>query len=174
MAFVVEDGTSKADATSYVTVAFADTYADSFFSSANYQTWSAFGDNDKERFLNRATKYLDRTYSFHGERATTTQALEFPRDYLYDIDGEEVTDIPTVLQEAVVLVAKRLMAGTELDPDMDRGGAIKRQKVDVIDITYSDGASAYKKFPEIDNILKASGYIKGNRNRMVNVRLIPT
>lgn len=174
MAFIVEDDTGLANATSYVTVAFADVYADSFFSATNYATWSNLGDSAKERFLNMSTKYIDRTYSFQGQKGSTTQSLEFPRDYLYDIDSEEVTGVPDVIKEAVCLVSRRLMNNVELDPDMDRGGAIKREKVDVIDITYSDGASAFKKFPEIDNLLKASGFIRGNRNSMSSVRLIPS
>jgi hypothetical protein len=172
MAFVVEDGTGLSTATSYVDVAFADVYADSFFSQADYETWSAEGDADKERYLNRASKYIDRTYIFLGEKSSASQALQFPRDSLYDVDEELVSGVPDVVKEAVCLVSQRLMNGVSMDADMDRGGAIIREKIDTIDITYSSGASPYKKFVEIDNLLKASGLIQSNRNSTVNVRLI--
>lgn len=171
MSFVVETGEGLDNATSYVTVAFADLYADSFFSDSDYETWSELTDNSKERCLNRATAYLDRTYVFVGQISSSTQALKFPRKEVYDELEGEVSGVPYNIKSATCLTAKRLMGGIQLDPDLERGGAIKREKIDTIDITYQDGASSVTKFYEIDNILRASGLVKYNRNNAVNVRL---
>jgi hypothetical protein len=171
MAFVVEDGTGLSTATSYVSVAFADTFADSFYSESDYLTWSALADSAKERYLNRSAAYLDRTYIFTGQLYSSSQALKFPREEVYNELEEEVSGVPDDIKKAVCLVAKRLMNGTELDPDLERGGAVKREKIDTIDITYSDSASSATKFYEIENLLKSGGLILSNRNSRVNVRL---
>lgn len=172
MNFIVEDGTGKTTSTSYVTVAFADTYADTFFSFADYTTWDELAETAKQRYLNQATLYIDNTYVFSGDRATSEQALQFPRENLYDSDGELVEDeVPIAIQNAVVLAVKRLINGTELSEDFDRGTII-REKIDTIDITYQGGASRATSFTEIDNLLKASGFIISNRNSSSSIRLV--
>jgi hypothetical protein len=169
MIFVVEDGTGKSDATSYVALEYAEIYADSFFSDTEYTLWSNANDETLKRLLNRASVYLDRTYVFHGERSLATQALEFPRASLYDTLGNEITGISTVIQQATCIAASKMLSGVELSPDMDRRTI--REKIDTIDITYASDSSSYKRFTELDNLLKSSGFIKNNRNSNVNIRL---
>lgn len=172
MAFVVEDGTGLEDATSYVDLDYGTTYAESFFSEDDYDTWSNASDSELERTLNRATQYIDRTYVFLGEKKTYAQSLQFPRDYLYDFKGDAITDIPNALKQAVCLVAIRLLNGVELDPDLARGGRIVREKIDVIDITYSENAPSSTKFVEINNLLSTSGLIDGSLGAKVNIKLV--
>lgn len=169
--FVVEDGTTKTDATSYVDLDYASTYAESFFSEADYDTWTESADSVLERALNRATMYLDRTYEFLGEKSTVAQALQFPRAYLYDFKGDLISGIPNGIKQAVCLVAIRMLNGINMSPDLERGGKVIREKIDVIDISYSEGASATTRFMEIDNLLKSSGLISANRNTTVNIPL---
>ena len=69
------------------------------------------------------------------------------------------------------LVAIRLLNGINMSPDLERGGKVIREKIDVIDISYSEGAPATTRFLEIDNLLKASGLISNNRNNIVNIPL---
>ena len=169
--FIVEDGTGLENSTSYVALDYASTYAESFFSEADYITWSEASDASLERVLNRATMYLDSTYQFLGEKSTATQALQFPRAYLYDFKGDLISGVPNDIKKAVCLVAIRLLNGVNMSPDLERGGKVIREKIDVIDISYSEGASATTRFVEIDNLLKASGLISSNRNNTVNIPL---
>lgn len=170
--FLVEDGTGLENSTSYVSVSFADTYSDTYFSAADFATWDALTDAVKERFLNQSTLYIDITYIFNGTRATAAQALEFPRDNLYNVEEVAVEDIPIALKQAVCLIVKRYMNSVDMNPDLERGGAISRERVDVIDISYMDSASGHTKYVEIDNLLRMSGLITANRNSIINVRLI--
>jgi hypothetical protein len=169
--FIVEDGTGLENSTSYVALDYASTYAESFFSEADYTTWSEASDASLERVLNRATMYLDSTYQFLGEKSTATQALQFPRAYLYDFKGDLISGVPNDIKKAVCLAAIRLLNGINMSPDLERGGKVIREKIDVIDISYSEGASATTRFLEIDNLLKASGLISNNRNNIVNIPL---
>ena len=169
--FIVEDGTGLENSTSYVALDYASTYAESFFSEADYITWSEASDSSLERVLNRATMYLDSTYQFLGEKSTTTQALQFPRAYLYNFKGDLISGVPNDIKKAVCLAAIRLLNGINMSPDLERGGKVIREKIDVIDISYSEGAPATTRFLEIDNLLKASGLISSNRNNTVNIPL---
>ena len=171
MAFIVETGDIIEGATSYVALDYASIYAESFFSEADYTTWGEASDASLERVLNRATMYLDSTYQFLGEKSTVAQALQFPRAYLYDFKGDLISGVPNDIKKAVCLVAIRLLNGINMSPDLERGGKVIREKIDVIDISYSEGASATTRFLEIDNLLKASGLISSNRNNVVNIPL---
>lgn len=172
MAFVVESGDGDSDSTSYVTVVYADAFADSFFSQADYTTYSALADSAKERLLNRGTMYINNNYKFEGEMSLSTQALQFPRNYCYNCLSELVTGVPTEIEQATVLAMKKLMNSVDLEPDLDRGGAIQRERVDVIDISYFEGASSYTKFVEIERLLSNACYVLGNKNSNANITLI--
>lgn len=76
MSLVVEDGTGRADAESFVALAFADDYHARFGNA----TWAAADETTREAALRRATQYLDTRYQFAGAPLTTTQALAWPRD----------------------------------------------------------------------------------------------
>lgn len=128
MALIVEDGTGKADAESYVSVADADTYV------ANYlggdANWDAAADAAKEVALRKAQQYLDNRWQkrWRGERAsdvyypgadvTVRQALEWPR---YITDGGspwwDSDEIPQPLINAQVELAVRALT-TDLYPDV--------------------------------------------------------
>jgi hypothetical protein len=58
MTLTVEDGTGKADAESYISVADADTY----FTARNNATWAALSTSDKEAALRKATDYMLQAY----------------------------------------------------------------------------------------------------------------
>ena len=172
MAFTPEDGTGLENSTSYVTLDFANTFADSFFSQADYTTYSALADSAKERLLNRGTMYINNNYQFEGEMSLSTQALQFPRNYCYNCLSELVTGVPTEIEQATVLAMKKLMNDVELEPDLDRGGAIKSERVDVIAISYFEGASSYTKIVEIERLLSNACYVLGNKNGNANITLI--
>lgn len=80
MSLIMEDGTGRDDAESYVTVAYADTYAIAHGLTA----WTGT-DAVKEVALRKATQYIDTTYNFRSAKSYQYQALEFPRQ-LWDWD----------------------------------------------------------------------------------------
>ena len=57
--FIVEDGTGKSDANSYITEAAADQYVENHSGDA---AWLAGQQADKEKALRLATQYIDNEY----------------------------------------------------------------------------------------------------------------
>jgi len=75
MAIIVEDGTGKADAQSYCDVEFFHAFVTEMGLPHSHS------DNQCETALVTATKrWVDWQHEFAGNKLTTTQALEFPRD----------------------------------------------------------------------------------------------
>jgi len=75
-------GSSSAD--SYCTVAEVDAY---FVSSYNRPLWMDLETTDKEAVLKESTRLLDGLVSWYGYKATSTQALRWPRAYVKDPDS---------------------------------------------------------------------------------------
>lgn len=158
MALVVEDGTGKDDADSYISVADADTYN----TAHNADTvWDAADTSAKEKALRLATQYLDDNYAgrWFGSRSNADQALSWPRAGITDIDGYAIEndEMPQKLLDACTEAAIRSANGTSLMPDIDEPGTIKkeRDKVDVIEteVEYVGGKSQIALFRIIDELL---------------------
>lgn len=158
MAIVVEDGTGKTNADSYISVADADTYN----TAHNADTvWDAATTAAKEKALRLATQYLDNNYNgrWFGSRSNDDQALAWPRSGVEDIDGYAIEndEMPQKLKDACVEAAVRSANGTSLMPDIDEPGNIKREhdKVDVIEseVEYVGGKSQIALFRIIDKLL---------------------
>lgn len=142
-AFVVEDGTVVANATSYVTLAFADDYL-SVKPAATTTTWDALADADKEDFLMWATRLLDQRTIWSGVKYDSDSALQWPRAGVYDRDGLPVAtdEIPLQVQQATVEVAFHLVT-ENVDPSAPgsaAAGGVKSQKLGPLEIVYQDNA----------------------------------
>ncbi len=171
MALVVEDGTGKADAESYLSAADATTYLTAVGSAAAWGVDAAL----QEAALRRATQYIDGEYGrrFYGYRATQNQALQWPRWDAYDADGYLIPtgQVPTALKHATAEAAlrERVTPGI-LTPDLVRGGAVDQKTVTAgpvsVSTTYSESASVRTLFPVLDNLL--ARYITSG----MNVRLV--
>lgn len=77
MPFIAEDGSGVPGATSYISVEDADAiHDDALYGDA----WFApeLDDNKKQRALMYAARVMDDLWKWRGERATTTQGLDFP------------------------------------------------------------------------------------------------
>jgi hypothetical protein len=154
---IVEDGMIVTDANSYVTVAFADAYHNARGNSA----WTGT-DAVKESALIRATDYIEQVYSgrWIGHQQSDNQDLSWPRTFLhpflssndYHVSGQ----IPKSLKQAVCVLALESFTD-ELNPVRDR--AIRREKVDVIEVEYMDNARNGKSRPAIDGLLRP--YLNG-------------
>lgn len=140
MTIIVEDGTGRADAESYLTVAAFKAYCDGRGLSYDGQS-----DTVIEQKLRIATGYIDTVKRYKGERLSAAQSLEFPRANLTDWGGLEVSGVPARVKQACAELAQK--AFTEnLYADLDRGGMVTSQSVGPISVSYAEGAPAGKSF----------------------------
>lgn len=79
-----ETGAGLADSNAYADVADADAYADARPYSA---AWIAKSDDDKKRCLIMATLMIDSLFRFSGYKASSAQALQWPRTNAPDPDS---------------------------------------------------------------------------------------
>lgn len=134
MALVVEDGTGKSDAESYLSVADFKTYAD-----GRGYSYAGTSDSVLEQKLRLATGYIDTRFRFKGDRMTGAQALEFPRSSLIDWSGYAIAGVPQRLKQATAELCFKAISDA-LYEDQDRGGMIKSEKVGSLSVDYADGA----------------------------------
>jgi hypothetical protein len=164
MALEVEDGTAKASAESYISVADADNHH-----SLRGQTGWTGAEAVKEAALRKATEYMVQVYRLRwkGTRVTSTQALDWPRNWVERDDYAYVTQNgaatiggsfyypsdevpPEVIWSCAELALKALT--DELSPDIGR--RTLREKVDVIEVEYDPNSPQYVMFRAIDNMLR--------------------
>lgn len=158
MALIVEDGTGLATAESYISVADADAYITAYKGSD--ATWGAATEAAKEIAARVAMQYLDGAYNWKGEKYSAAQAGDFPRNFLYDVDGTMIEGVPQKLKYASAEVMYLHVKGTTLTVDVDRSKQVKREKVDVIEVEYEAGASQQPVFPVISRLL--SDYVRSS------------
>jgi hypothetical protein len=155
---IVEDGTVVDNANSYVTVAAANAY----HSDRGNAAWTGT-DAVKEAALIKATDYIEQKYNqrWIGYLTEVNQPLSWPRairqpntlynDYLTGV-------VPEKLKQAVCILALEALS-SDLNPVQDR--AVKREKVDVIEVEYMDNALSGKSRPAVDGLLRE--YLTGSR-----------
>jgi hypothetical protein len=138
---------------SYVSVSDANTY----WLDRNNSVWSSLTTAKKEAALIEATQYLDANYSFIGTQ-DILRTLAWPRFDVYITKGNlagvsyDATTIPPLIKQAVYELA--LEASSErLLPVKDRGGQIKKEKIDVIEIEYYDNAPGSKTYSFVTKLL---------------------
>lgn len=141
MAIVVEDGTGKTDAESYLSVAEADAY----HLARGNSVWAAIATQElKEQALRRALGYLEGRFrsSWKGSRLYQRQALSWPR-YGVNVDGFTLdTDvIPVDLKNAQAELALRTPTADDLLVE-DLGQSVTSEKVGPISVTYADGSTS--------------------------------
>jgi len=92
VAIVVEDGTGKADANSYASLAAASAY----HSARGRAAWASLAsDTVREQALVRATDYIEFRFGprFRGVKTSASQALSFPRRDAIDNSGHSLDGI---------------------------------------------------------------------------------
>ena len=139
-----------ATANSYIGESAASDYFDE---RLNTGAWDAASPDDRARALISATRWVD-TQGFIGDKATTAQALAWPRRDVPDI-ADDV--IPVLVQQAVCEVALALLAagGTDLLA-VDGATGVKRKKVDVLETEYfgpDDRPTGMEKVPHAIRLL---------------------
>lgn len=160
MPLIVEDGTGKPDAESYISAVDATAY----HAARGNGAWAALAsDTIREQLLRKATEYMTQNYRgrWAGSRVGVVQALDWPRAYvpLQDLPsgygGSPAYVLPTVVPVEVMRACAELAltanAGA-LAPDVDR--STKREKVDVIEVEYMDDSADYVRYRAIDMMLR--------------------
>jgi hypothetical protein len=163
-AMVVEDGTGLATANSYSSVASADTY---LARAGTPTTWAAASDGEKEAALRKATRSLDIQYGglWAGDRATTTQYLDWPRSSVYDLEGTLLDDdaIPAELVEAVAELAAQRVAGETIEKQPITSAPITSESTSFggvsRSVTYKGSKPMQTLFPVVSDILQRGGLI---------------
>lgn len=130
---VVEDGTGLTDANSYVSVVFANAY----FSARGVSIWSELSDEVKEQSLIKATDYIDNIFEWFGKKMTSSQSLRFPRDGLFDYEGNVIEGVPLRLKQAVCDAAELVSEGTNLFQTSEANGDVTSEKIGELSFTYS-------------------------------------
>lgn len=162
MALIVEDGTGRADAESYSSVADATTYLTARGMEA---TWNALAsDGAREQCLRKATDYMQQVYGsqWKGYKASDEQALDWPRTLveIEDSPGSlypgghqyyENDEIPARVKNACILLALKA-ASADLLPDLER--AKDKVQVGSIAVEYSQTSPQTKRYSAIAHLLK--------------------
>lgn len=159
MALTTENGSGLADAESYCTVAFATTH----HAARGNAAWAALAsDTVREQLLRKATDYMLGAYRerWAGNRVSTTQALDWPRDNVPMHDGPggfaltmsyyPNNTVPAAVARACADLALKA-ATADLAPDLSQ--AVKSKEVGPVKIEYQDYSRATKTYRAIDNAL---------------------
>ena len=178
---VIEDGTFPAAANSYVT----EQEALDYHAARGNSSWKAASSKERSEALVRAADGLEMAYAGKwvgvktqswtdgsGNPATPVQVFAFPRVetshetdpvLLRDGDGIQIAAdaIPVAVKNAQMEVAlielTQRFVGNEVSADQ----AIKKQKVDSIEVEFHDFAPMVDKFPHIDMILSGLVPVSG-------------
>ena len=109
LTLIKEDGTGKADANSYASVAEGDGYHEGhLYASA----WTGASADTKAAALVMATRLIDAQFQFGGLKVESTQALQWPREDCPSHDDEDdVADdiVPKGVVDATCETARALI-----------------------------------------------------------------
>jgi len=160
MALIVEDGTGLTNSESYCSEEFADLYHE----NRGNANWNSI--TDKEAALRKATDYMLQYYRFlwTGYRATSTQALDWPRTSVYLNDyAEEVSVSSTIVPIEVKNACAELALKTYDDEFLleDNTQKVTQEIIGPITVKYSDNSTTKTKvYNAINSILKP--YLKAS------------
>lgn len=148
---IVEDGTGKADAESFVTVA----EADARLAALGMTTWDEnMSEPEKEQALRRATQYMEQRWRLRWKGAlyTGVQALSWPRSdvvaegYLYPFDA-----IPTAVKNANIDLAFAAAKGELIETNPKP--LVIRQKLGPLEREYDRGSLQRPRFAAVTLML---------------------
>lgn len=134
MAAVIDATLSGSSANSYVTLAQANTY---FETVPDSSTWTSKTDDQKNRALISATRWLD-GLSYYGDRCTDTQALKWPRN-TYTVDGVDLvcTLIPDPIKSATFELARALANDTSAITNSTGTGQFEQVELGDLKVRYN-------------------------------------
>lgn len=154
MALIVEDGSGKADAESYLSVADATAH---HLKMGNKEAWAAVGNEaTKEALLRQGANYLRDRYlgQWQGQATVHTQRLDWPRTGTVSRTGAfiAINVVPEEVKAACAELALKA-ASAALMPDTTQ--KVKREKVGPIEVEYDEFSPSSAVFIAIDSMLAA-------------------
>lgn len=169
MALIVEDGTGKADAESYTSVADADSY---HTLRGNIDAWSDV--DDKEVLLRSATDYMLQVYRsrWKGYRTNEVQALDWPRAWVENPDSPFAYGVAYYADDIVPVEVVNACSELAL---VANGGALLNNltegqssvKIGPISVTYDDQGREQTKYASVDAMLKVFLILSGSSMKVV-------
>lgn len=168
MAITLDATVGGASANTYVTRANATTY---FEGHAFAATWAAATTGNQDIALAHATRILDRI-RWAGTKASSTQALAFPREYaptlefdaIKDVIAEEFVDetlvyyaddaIPTPVVRATCELALELLKGGTTDPFEADASRIRSEAVGPLSTEWFDSQDAVRGLARFPHVLQ--------------------
>jgi hypothetical protein len=157
---IVETGAGLSNSETYISVADSLTY----HAARGNNTWATITTAQHEQALRRATDYMVQVYRnrWKGVRMLSTQALDWPRAYVYlepVITGANlefpnlVADdiVPAEVARACADLALKAAAG-ELYSDQSQG--VVREKIGPIEVEYDRFSPRAVKYSAIDALLR--------------------
>ena len=162
--FVVEDGTGLPNSTSFVSVAYAESYATIHGKS----DWLQLEEEQKQITLVLASDYINSQYNWRGEPVKSDQALALPRGGFRIPSGVSNTGVPSCVKKATAELASRCFSVTEdgtvtyiqLVADNEMAGSIKsyKNKLDVLEEQYTYAAPGelmdIRPYPGVDALIE--------------------
>ena len=149
MALIIEDGSAKPNAQTYVTVAEVEAYA---------VLYGLTPSTCSEADVMKATRYFEGAYydRWIGVKRTEEQALSWPRAYAVRMDGwtVEESEIPKEVKDAVCALALRSAGGDNLIPDLTRNDSVLEEQIGPIRVKYANNARTISIYRDIEFILK--------------------
>jgi hypothetical protein len=166
------------------------TGANSFISLADFKVFcdnrgrvyggtpAVYADEVIKAALVRAGDYLN-GLQWRGRKTAQANPMCWPRcdDQIYAVTGFEnittsigvvdkdgfiisTSTVPAQVVSAQCEAAWALLTGVDLQPNLERGGGIKREKIDVIETEYFSGASPLTRITAIEQLL--SGLLRSS------------
>ena len=141
MALVVEDGTGKADADSFISLVDARAFA------AKYGITLPADDTAAEVALRQGCQYVElQQKCFSGSRLTTTQALSWPRTGATNVYGVEYADgdMPVQLGYSQVYAAAEYAAGKDVRASDDGLSVASKEVTGAVAVSYFNNGKTGK------------------------------
>lgn len=134
---VVEDGTVVDGANTFVELDVATAYAEAHLGAS---AWVALTEDQQNASLVQSARLLGQKLTWVGEKTDQTQPLCWPRIYATNEDGYEIAsdEIPQQVKDAQCELAIQLAS---TDYVADSSAATIREKVDVIEVEYSESTA---------------------------------
>lgn len=175
MALVVEDGTGKSDAESYISVADATAY----HAARGNAAWAALAnDTIREQLLRKATDTMLQMFAgrWAGARTSSTQALDWPR---YNVPMKDAPSgigygmgayypsniVPAAVARACAELALKAAAG---DLVTDGTQAVVREKIGPLEVEYQPGSQDAVNYRSVEGMLQP--FLKGTGGQINLVR----
>lgn len=166
---ILETGAGLVNSNSYADLE----YADAYFAEHPYHAdaWANITDEDvRESLLKAGSLFLDTAFDWFGYKQTQTQAMQWPRAYIYDVYNTLIPPytVPENVRRAACEQAFMMSKG---DPYAATSGAgLTDMRIDVIELSFDKGVKVSPVSNVVPGLLRGlAEYVFTRRIRKVLV-----